>query len=270
MQDLNCFIVDDNPDAIDTIRIHIQQFPNLNLLGFSTSPLEFLAKLREGLELDLLFLDIEMPMIDGIELAQLLPANVGIIYISGHPNYGVEAFEVNSIDYLRKPVSLSRFHKAIDKAFKRKEIQELLDEKNNLLSEPKPELHIRSSDRAFIEEDLFFVPSKNTALNDLRRYTEILYIKGMNTYVELFFTENRKNIFHRTLTSIEQTFPSNFVRVHKSYIINIQHIKSISTYEVHLNSVQEIIPVGSSYKDNVLNITERRTLKNEYKSKPKG
>lgn len=268
MRNLSCYIVDDCIHDIDTIKLYIDQSEELTLLGSSTNAMELLKKMRKGFKPDLLFLDIEMPHIDGMELAFQIKNLSYVIFITGHPQYGADAFDTNCIDFIRKPVAYARFYEAVNKAIKRIAATEAFNRQYPpaVAGEAEHSSAENSSDyltaNTALTDDIFFVFSKDNGLNELRKFSEVLYIEGLDTYIQLFSTGNRKNIFHRSLASAEEVLPPYFIRIHRSYIINALQIRAVSSNEVFLNSIDKGIPVGRVYKQNLSDFIDPRKLGN--------
>lgn len=262
MNNLSCFILDDDVHAIETIKLYAEQTPELNCIGTAESATVFLKQWREGIRPDLLFLDIEMPMMNGMDLARILGNECAIVFISGHPEYGADAFDTESIDFLRKPVSYARFYKAVNRAIKRIQSSSL---HNKALTVEEGSATIINEDSAMLfKDDIFFIYSKEKGTMDLRRLSELLYIQALDTYIRFFFCHNKNNIFHRSLSSVELALPNTFIRVHRSYIVNTAFIRSVTSKEILLNGVEESVPIGKTFKQNIQRFVESRMLGNEY------
>ncbi len=235
---MKCIIIDDEPLAREGIELNIQEVPFLDLKGQFGNALtanDFLAKN----EVDLMFLDIEMPGITGLEFIRTLKNRPMVILTTAYPQYALEGFELDVIDYLVKPIRLQRFVKAVNKA---QEIYDLSKKTNSVIESISEEYIYIKSERKYIR--LFF--------------KDIKYIKGMKDYVMLYANNKRimtamniKTIFNQLPTSI-------FARVSKSYIINVNFIDSVEIDFIQLAG--EEIPLGRTYKEDFLEKYVKKNL----------
>lgn len=223
---MKCIIVDDESLARQGIELHVNDTPGLDIVGqFENAILanEFLISNN----VDLIFLDIEMPGLNGLDFLKSLKGDYQVILTTAYPQFALEAFELQVIDYLVKPIKYERFHKAVTKA---KEVWELSKKKDTIESVESEFVYIKS-DRKYVK--LFF--------------DDIKYIKGLKDYVLIHTPEKKYATAMNIKTILAQLPPEIFVRVSKSYIININKIKSIETDNVIIDGEQ--IPLGMSYKD---------------------
>mgnify|MGYP000459943770 CR=1 FL=1 len=219
---MNCLVVDDEKFSREIIKVFVNKTDSLNLLAECQSAAEAFSALRNN-ELDLVFLDVEMPEMSGIELMQVLDDLPQIVLVTSRPNYAVEAFEYSVTDYLVKPVKCPRFLKAVAKAESNAKASDVTVEKQR--------------DEVFVKESGKMVQI---------RLSEILYVEALSDYV-IINTENRKHIIHSTMKGLEKKLPeTSFIRVHRSYIVNFQKIISIEDLNVVMPN--KIIPIGASYK----------------------
>ncbi len=225
---ISALIVDDKPLAIDILVSHMQKLSELELKASFTNPLEALSYL-ELTTIDLIFLDIQMPELTGIQFMQIVNSSVRIILTTAYPDYALEGFEHNAIDYLVKPISFERFYLAFQKA------KQLIN--NN--KEPRPPLQ-----KTISQKDFIFIRTDRRIKKVY--YKDIFYAEAKQNYVA-FFTATEKLLALQTMKQTEEQLPADlFCRVHKSYIVNISAIGSI---EQHLISIQKIqIPIGESYR----------------------
>jgi two-component system LytT family response regulator len=224
---LNCLIVDDEEMSSNVLKHLVGQINDLKLLGVCNSSLEAAEILRNE-DVDLLFLDVEMPGMTGIELIQSLEKKPLVILTTSHKKYAHEAFENNAIDYLVKPLELPRFMKAVSKA---REAFEQNTGKNG----------------SFVRDYLFL--KKNSVLNKVP-VKEILWIEALGDYVNVH-TADTKYTLHTTLKAIESKLPKeHFIRIHRSYIIQLEHISSIDDFMISIRD--KLIPVGSIYRENFM------------------
>lgn len=226
---MDCIVVDDSVVARKALTVLIAQVGFLNLKKECSSPLEAYNYLKTE-TVDLVFLDIEMPGMTGLELVKNLKQRPIIILISSKKEYALEAFELNVADYILKPVTLARFMVALDKA---KEIYDNRDKK------------IEFSEK---DQDYIFVRS-NSVLAKIK-LNDIQYVQAYGDYVKIFTTE-KQNLVHCTLKSIEEKLASGkFYRLHRSYIIAINHIEKIEENEAYIGKTA--IPIGEQYKKELL------------------
>lgn len=224
---LNCIIVDDEPLARKGIQQYIAKTSFLELQGEAGDAASATQLLKEK-KVDLIFLDIQMPEISGIEFVRSLKENVMVIFITAFPEFAVQGFELNVIDYLLKPVSYMRFEKA---ALKAKEFAELKEAGTNKVS----------TDYFFIRCDSKF---EKIFLN------ELLFAEALENYVKLY-TQTKTFITYLTFKSLEDYLPSgNFIRVHKSYIVSLSKIENLDNEEIKIQKYS--IPLSRNYKSEVM------------------
>lgn len=229
---INCIAVDDEPLALDLIEDFIAKIPFLILMKKCYNAYDALEILNSE-RVDLIFLDIQMPEISGIQLAKSLSNNPMIIFTTAYTNYAVDGFNLNAIDYLVKPFSFDRFFTAVNKAYKLFN----LDTKNTNETKPIIEENI-NTDYMFVKAD-----SSTVRIN----FNEILYIEGLKDYI-IIFTTNKKILTLQTMKGMETKLPANlFARVHRSYIVAISKIDSIQRNRIVIG--EKWIPIGGSYKD---------------------
>lgn len=224
---ITCIIVDDEPPAIRILQKYAEQLPGLECIATTTSALEAL-QLIEVHKPDILFLDIQMRDLTGIQLSALIKDKVGIIFTTAYPQFAVEGFELNAIDYLLKPIAFSRFISAVEKA--RATIQQN-GSKQNISS---------------TEEEYFFI--KTDGKNKFKRVeiADIFYIESIKNYI-VIHTINEQIVTYNTLKYFEEKLPENlFIKIHKSFIIAFNKIEKTDNNEVWL--LQKSLPVGDTYK----------------------
>jgi DNA-binding LytR/AlgR family response regulator len=223
---MRCIAVDDEPLALKIIGQYCDRVPSLRLLGAYTDPLESLSYIR-SMEPDLLFLDIRMPDISGVDLAGVVKEDALIVFTTAYREYAVEGFELNIVDYLLKPFGFDRFLTACDKAKER-----LLQSSRKVVRE----------EPAAGEMLIFRCNYQNVQLP----VNNILYIEAFDNYIKIV-TENRTYMPMMTLKSMLALLPeSGFIRVHKSFIIPVARIKSFNRETVMTDSIQ--VPVGRTFR----------------------
>jgi DNA-binding LytR/AlgR family response regulator len=224
---LSCAIIDDEPLAIDVIAAHISQTPYLALTQKFTNPVRAFEYLSEN-RVDILFIDIQMPDLSGIELVRNLEYKPVIIFTTAFDQYAIEGFKVDAVDYLLKPVDYSEFLKATEKA------KHWITAKNKILDlKADKEFLFIKSEYKIIRIDLY----------------SIKYIEGMSEYVRIHRDHNKSVMSLLSLKSLEEHLPEDqFMRVHKSYIINLKKISEIENNYI-VCSDGKTIPVSKLYRD---------------------
>lgn len=217
MNKIKCIIVDDEPLAISLLEHYAEKIPFLELVFSTENPILALEYLQKN-DSDLIFLDIQMPELTGINFMKIVGADQKYILTTAYSEYALEGYEHNVVDYLLKPVSFDRFQKSVLKAQER-------------FSFPQE------------ENTYFFV--KSSGQRHRISFNEILYIESIKDYVNIR-TENDEYIVLDTLKSMESQLSEKFVRVHKSFIINLDKIKSIGAKKIILPEYE--IPIGESYR----------------------
>lgn len=220
---ISCLIVDDEPLAQDVLNNYVKQTPQLDLMGVCNNAIEALEKMKLS-RIDLIFLDIQMPEITGIDFLRSLKDPPMVIFTTAYQNYAIEGFELNAIDYLLKPFSQDRFNKAVRK------VEEL--------SKLKEEQHQREDDYIFIKSD-----------QKLQKvlYADIIFIEALADYVKIH-TPEKRYITLQTMKNMEEKLPDNyFKRVHRSYIVALNKITSLVGSAVELD--EQKIPIGKNYKE---------------------
>jgi DNA-binding LytR/AlgR family response regulator len=227
--------VEDEVLAQDVIRSHLARIGQLELLGvYRTAPEAMVA--LERLDVDVLFLDIRLPGMSGLHFLRGLADPPLVVLTTAYAEYALESYEFNVIDYLLKPISFERFSKAVNK---------ILD--GRLYSVSSTPVEARDEDHIFIKSNSKFFRVD---------FSEILYVQGMKDYLKLY-TPDFTLVTHHTMNEMEKTLPSRqFLRVHRSYIVAIKHIRAIYGNSIELGKVT--IPIGVNYKDTVMDLVGRR------------
>ena len=235
---LRCLVVDDEPLAIKLLEDHISSVPFLSLVQTYTNPLEALVSINSN-PVDLIFLDIQMPQLNGIQFMKLLQNRAQVIITSAYQEYAIEGFEHNVVDYLLKPIAFERFYKAVEKAYS-------LKNPNSTVAKPE-ELHPTTGGYIFIKVETKMV---RVELDD------IYYIEGLKNYVSIY-TKTQRIVTLQVMKQLEEVLPPNrFVRVHKSFIVALDKINVIERQELHIKD--QIIPIGNTYLDHFNKLLEKR------------
>ena len=239
MRPLTCIIVDDEPLAVRLLESYVEKTPDLNLLASYTDSVTAINAVKEQ-KPDVLFLDIQMPNIDGMELAHSLPAETRVIFTTAFKEYAFESYEVNALDFLLKPIRYNKFLGSIEKARKLFDIQQIS-------VQPKQQLST-----VFIRVDGEW---RNIPVD------QITYISGMKDYV-LFYLDGGKKplITHLTMKAVEEMLPSEkFLRVHRSYIIAVDKIQKVDRNDcIYIG--EEIIHIPDGYLPTFRAFVEKRSF----------
>jgi len=236
MKKIRCIIVDDEPVARKIIREFVEQVSFLELAGEFETAIKAAAFITNE-KTDLVFLDIEMPKLSGLEWLKKSAVKQMVILTTAFPKYALEGYELDIVDYLLKPISFNRFLKAVQKA---KELAELRNANNgqSMLSW----LFVRTEKRI-----------EKIELED------VLYIESTGNYVSIF-TANKKIIAYLTLKGLEAQLPAGkFIKIHQSFIVSISKISAIEGNQVKIAGTT--LPIGRNYRDSVMRLVEGRLLK---------
>ena len=234
---MKCLVIDDEPKALDILKDYIQKVPFLELAGAYRDSLKALNYLQNH-PVDLIFLDINMPDLTGIQFLNALTARPLVIFSTAYSEYAVGSYDYNAVDYLLKPIEFERFLKAANKAW---EQFQLKNSKSSIKTSA-------SSSKREENHDYILIKSGT----DFHRIdmNEILYIKGAGNYVT-FITKNDKIMSLLNMKDILRMLPSNqFFRIHKSYIVNFRHVALIEKDRVKIKGKK--IPIGEVYRDHFL------------------
>ena len=227
---IRCIVVDDEPLAVEMLAAFIRKTPSLELTATFTDPVLALASIGEE-KPDLVFLDIQMPDLNGLELSRLLPQDTRVIFTTAFRQYAFESYEVEALDYLLKPIRYQKFIESVSKAERWMEIRQ---------ASVRPERNRRF---AFIKTD-----------GEYRNidFDQILYIEGMKDYVLIHLeSETEPIVTHMTMKAIEEKLPSDmFMRVHRSYIVALDKITAIDSCEdILIDRIS--VPVSNSYRKDI-------------------
>lgn len=228
---IRCLVVDDEPPAREIIRRYIDEVPTLELAGECSNALQAFAFLQQQ-PVDLLFLDIRMPQLSGIDFLKTLKRPPKVVFTTAYSEYALESYELDVTDYLMKPIPFDRFLKAVNKAF--------------------PPGESKTETAAVAEEKkgdafLYFRADRKMVKVMLQ---DILYIESMKDYIRVF-TTNGTIITKQSITSVEEMLPEKeFIRVHRSYIVSLNSIKTFTSELIEIDKAE--IPIGKLYRNEVL------------------
>jgi DNA-binding LytR/AlgR family response regulator len=237
---MKCVIIDDEPLAVDVIESYLQQVGGMEIVAKITNPLDAITLLNKH-KVDLVFLDIEMPNLTGIDLVKTLDNIPQFIFTTAYPQYALDGFNLNATDYLVKPIPFHRFLKAISRAKEKHE----LEQKSVANVSPAGILVTKPLD------NFIFVKSEYEKIKI--NIDTIKYIQGLKDYIRIYSTTSNKAIL--TLSSfkdiMEKLPASQFIRIHRSYIVNIEFIDALQKTNVVIDKIR--IPIGETFKDEVMN-----------------
>ena len=231
---LSCIIIEDQVPAQRILKRYVAEVPELTLLDTFTDPLAGLAFMRQQ-QVDLLFLDINLPKISGMEFLKILPYRPKVILTTAYSDYALQGYEYEVVDYLLKPISLERFLKAVSKVIRREEP-----------ASPQPSAAAPPAE----EPSYLFVKSDRSIIK--LRLDELIYIKAEDDYTRVH-TRDKKYFLSYNLKYWEETLPPRrFARIHKSYLANLAYVERIEGNQVFLQGVEAAIPIGRSYRSDFL------------------
>ncbi len=235
---IKCLIVDDEPIARKIVKNYINQIAFLELEAECKNGIEALDIIAKAKDIQIIFLDINMPNLNGLSMAKILKNNVSIIFTTAYSEYAVESYDVNAVDYLLKPFSFERFTTAVFKAIEK-------IENANMVSIERPE--------EIIENKKIFI--KSDGMNFPVLLTEILYCEAMKNYTKVVLSNGKSLKTLLSFSKIEQDLineNNDFLRIHRSFMISKKHISSINSNHIFIDKYE--IPIGPQYKETVLKI----------------
>jgi two-component system, LytTR family, response regulator len=236
---IKCLIVDDEPPAREILRRYVQEVPTLQLTGECTNAVQALTVLQQQ-TVDLLLLDIRMPQLSGTDFLRTLQRPPKTILTTAYPEYALEGYELDVVDYLVKPIRFDRFLKAVNKAFAL----------NGRSGTPKEEVLPAVTDKK--NESFVYFRADRKMIKVMLH--DILYIESMKDYVKVF-TTNQVIITKQSITSVEAMLPTGlFIRSHRSFIVAINRIKSFTTELLEIERTE--IPIGKLYRNGVMKLLE--------------
>lgn len=230
MNRLTCIAIEDEPHALELLRHHAEQVPYLEWLGGFQKPMDALNIINEG-KVQLLFLDINLPKLDGMSFYRSLTNKPPVIFTTAYAEYAVEGFEVEAVDYLVKPILLERFIKACNKALKE--------------TTPLPSSNTQPTETVYLKSG-----TKWHQVN----WNNILYLEKDENYVIFNVTDKRKILTRQNLSDVENGMPSYFCRVHKSFIVNLNKVEIIERDRITIAGKN--IPLADSYRNTFMQMTK--------------
>ena len=233
---INCAIIDDEPLAAGLLESYVTKTPYLNLTGTYNSAITAMRDLRDN-PVPLLFLDIQMPELSGVEFAKILPKDTKIIFTTAFPQYALEGYKVNALDYLLKPISYEDFLRATEKA----------QDWYNILQKRE----------AYNDDRIMFIKSEYKLLRVC--LDDILYVEGLKDYVRICLKNGEKIMSLMSMKKLEDYLPHpEFLRTHRSYIVHMPEVRSIDRFRIVFGEV--FIPISDNYKEEVQQYLDTHTL----------
>ena len=234
---LNCIIIDDEPLAAQLLASYAERTPVINLVGTYNSAVAAIKDIKEK-KIDLLFLDIQMPDLSGLEFATLIPKTTKIVFTTAFSQYAVDGYKVGALDYLLKPISYEDFIRVVDKAEK---------------------IFTEQERQVVYDRDRFIYVKSEYKLLQIR-LDDILFIEGLKDYVKIYLEGNQKYVMSlMNMKKMEENLPKpEFMRTHRSYIVHMTKVKLVDRFRIVFGS--SYIPISDSYKDEVQRYLDLHTL----------
>ena len=228
---IRCIIVDDEPLALNKLKRYILKYPYLDLVA-SCHNVETVRRALESGEVDLIFIDINMPDVNGLEFIRTLVNPPMVVFVTAYPEYAAESYKVNALDYLLKPFGIDEFNRVAEKIFSH---WQLIQNQNNSSSSTEECVRYLKCDHRFLRVEC----------DDIR------YIEGQSEYLKIHLVSDNPFLTHMTFRQITDSFPDNFIHIHRSYVVNMKHVVSAERTLVILDDGTRL-PVSSSRRDNLL------------------
>lgn len=230
---VRCMIVDDEPLALELINSHISHIPQLEVIATATNPIDAI-KLLKSESIDLLFIDIQMPVLTGLEVVRTLQNSPAVIFTTAYRDYAVESYELNVVDYIMKPITLVRFIKAVNKYLDQRGLDPHINSLNNNPEKVQSYIYVNVNKRYV----------KVT-------FDEIRYIESVKDYIRIHTITDTVNTKEK-ISNFENKLPSSFMRIHRSFIVNKSLITAFTSHDIEIGEKE--IPIGASYKEAVMEV----------------
>lgn len=228
---MKCMIVEDEEPAVKVLENYIESFKDLEVASIHNNAIDAITDLQKN-QYDILFLDIQLPKMSGIQLLNALKNPPAVILTTAHREYAIDGYELEILDYLLKPISFDRFAKAVAKVFQSAQQQ---------IPATPPQAH---SENGFFSEPFIYVKSEREFVKIL--LNDLLYVESIKNHVKLV-TKTETVVTLMSLTAVEEKLPQQlFLRVHRSFIVSTQHINSFNQHDVRIGNAE--IPIGRHYK----------------------
>ena len=240
---IKCVAIDDEPLALDILKDYSAKVPFLDLIKTFDNALESIDYLKNN-KIDLLFLDIQMEELTGIQLMHVLNPKPNVIFTTAYDSFAIQGFELDAVDYLLKPISFERFLKAVNKVYEKLNVEHLIENKTKEVTIYTP------------GDEFFFV--KTEFRLEKVSFADILYIEGMGDYLRIV-TPNKRLMTLQNFKKMEDMLPANkFYRVHKSYIVALDKIENIEKNRIKISD--KLIPISDTYKKPFFDFLDKRKL----------
>jgi DNA-binding LytR/AlgR family response regulator len=237
---IRCLVVDDEPLALDILTDYIEKVPFLKLVSATTSAFEALAIAQKD-EVDLIFLDVQMPELTGIQFLKILNGKCNVILTTAYSQYALDGYELDVADYLLKPIAFDRFYKSVLKV-------------QNTMQQTNPQAPVKVVDNTV--NPFIFVKTEHRIQKIY--LDDILYIEGLKDYISIF-TRAERVITLQHMKKMEENLPTGrFMRVHKSYIVSVDKIESIERSRIQIGD--KVIPIGDTYRENFFKGIEDKNI----------
>lgn len=238
----NCYVIDDEPDAIALLKEYIEMTPGLNLIGSSQNPIEALPLLTGENAPDITFIDVDMRQLSGLELAGMINLYTTVVFTTAFPEYALQAFDREAFDFLLKPINYERFAKCIQKA--------------------RRKINSPSKIRTTTQDDFFTIKSEVKGRLVKLKFDEVIYIEGSANYIQIYTVEG-KHTTYLTIKEIERHLPQPiFARIHRSFIVNVNFVKVIERAQIRLQNGESLM-MGDHYKQAFLNRMDGKLIKTD-------
>ena len=248
---LKCIAVDDEPLALDIIEDYVSKVPFLQLVKRTENAIEALQLVQAG-GIDLVFLDIQMPDLTGIQFLKIASGKSNYILTTAYSQYALESYDLNVSDYLLKPIAFDRFYKAVEKVHNRLQKSEPAP----IAPSPEPAPVTNGTNQIAPAQDFIFVKTEHKIQKI--ELDDILYIEGLKDYISIF-TKTERVITLQNMKRMEETLPKGeFIRVHKSYIIALDKIESIERSRISIAA--KTIPIGDTYRDEFFKLIDGKNI----------
>ncbi|WP_179213148.1 LytR/AlgR family response regulator transcription factor [Maribacter sedimenticola] len=238
---MKCLIVDDEHIARKILSDYVGKVPELELVASCSSALQALNHIKND-RIDVLFLDIQMPDLTGLDFLKILPNRPATILTTAYSEFAVQSYELDVVDYLLKPIDFDRFYKAVTKAIS--------------LKDSKADYPVTASPSISPPTDKLFIKADSKIISVA--FQDIIVINGQGPYVQLITVHDRKIMTLQSMSKLEEMLPANFHRIHRSHIVNINHIDSIDGYMVRLKNHTAI--VSKNKRDEFLKLIDQHNL----------
>jgi two-component system LytT family response regulator len=242
---IRCLVVDDEPLALHIVEDYISKVPFLELVKATTSPIEALTLVQQG-GIDLVFLDVQMPELTGIQFLRIANGKTKVILTTAYPQYALEGYDLDAADYLLKPIAFDRFFKAVQK------VHALLQP----AAKPVEKEEAPAQQQQDILSDFIFVKTEHKIQKVYLK--DILFIEGLKDYISIF-TPAERIITLQNMKKVEEALPEpHFIRVHRSYIVALNKIDSIERSRICIGD--KTIPIGDTYRDDFFKLVEEKNI----------